>query len=144
MDPPENTLELGPPLQPGWADTAEGRDPQPCTPQPSGHSCRGGCKPRPVVPQLGMQSRRAEAFPSQDYLEKRADSSPRFLEGRLLEEVSKLKDVKAEVVALSRADVLSSAAARPLQGDCSMWEREVWERDCSAAAGVTVIGLKLG
>lgn len=37
--------------------------PQPRTPQPSGHSSRGGCKPRPVVPQLGMQSRCAETFP---------------------------------------------------------------------------------
>lgn len=61
-----------------------------------------------------------------------------------MEEVSKLRDVKPEIMALSRADVLSSAAARPLQRDCSMWEREVWERDCLAAAGVIITGLKLG
>lgn len=39
-----------------------------------------------------------------------------------MEEVSKLRDVKPEIMALSRADVLSSAVARPLQRDCSMWE----------------------
>lgn len=39
-----------------------------------------------------------------------------------MEGVSDLKDVKLEIMALSRADVLSSAAARPLQRNCSMWE----------------------
>lgn len=61
---PENTLEPGPPSAASMGVTPPtAGSPQPRTLQPSGHSSRGGCKPRPVVPQLGMQSRCAEAFP---------------------------------------------------------------------------------
>lgn len=56
---PESMLELGPPSAARMGVTP----PSAGSPQRSGHSSRGGCKPRPVVPQLGMQNRRAEAFP---------------------------------------------------------------------------------